>query len=169
MSNKLPIAYSRLPDVLQKCQLQVQGLHRKLREIGLNVNPKSLYRLTTSDPVQKIDTRILAGICKTCDVKIQDVIVFEKPHPTLMKLNDSEQKRLNQLMSRNNEEKLSSKEASELNVLTEKAHQLTMHNARTLVAQRVLNRSRVSRVPRPKKSRKPAQMKVRSKPQVQFH
>ncbi len=59
MSNSLPVAYSHLPKVLAKRRLKISDLQEKLRAAGINVNQKSLYRLTTSEPLLKIDTRIV--------------------------------------------------------------------------------------------------------------
>jgi hypothetical protein len=136
MSDVLPVAYSQLAKVLAKCRFKVSDLHDKLKAAGVNVNQKSLYRLTSSAPLQKIDTRIIGAICQTCAVNIQDVIVFERPKPVLQKLPNAEQKRLDELMARHNEGKLSARETSEFDELSEKAHELTMANARMLVAQR---------------------------------
>ncbi|MDX1950822.1 MAG: hypothetical protein SFY81_01490 [Verrucomicrobiota bacterium] len=136
MINSLPVAYSRLPQILRKCRLNISDLHERLKAAGLNVNPKSLYRLTTLKPIQKIDTRIVGAICETCDVSIEEVIAFEKPKPVLEKLTIAEQKRLDELMTSHSERELSRDELRELDELSEKAHQLTMANARMLVSQR---------------------------------
>lgn len=136
MDNILPLAYSDLPQVLAKCRLNISDLHEKLKAAGVNVNQKSLYRLTTSKPLQKIDTRIVGAICQTCAVGIQDVITFQQPKPVLQKLTNSEQKRLDDLMTQHSERKLNAGEMREFDELSEKAHQLTMANARMLVAQR---------------------------------
>jgi|GEM_PF-1357235 len=157
MSNSLPLAYSQLPKVLAKCHLKISDLHEKLKSAGIIVNPKSLYRLTTSNPLQKIDTRILGAICHTCDVSIQDVIAFEKPKSVLEKLTHAEQKRLDDLMTRHSDGKLNADEMPEFDKLSEKAHQLTMANARMLVAQRralnLVQRTRIVRA-RPHGERK---------------
>lgn len=136
MGNTLPRAYSQLPKVLAKCRLKISDLHEKLKAAGVNVNHKSLYRLTSPDPLQKIDTRIIGAICHTCDVSIQDIIAFEKPKLVLEKLSSAEQKRLDYLMAQHNEGKLTANEMREFDDLSQKAHQLTLANARLLVAQR---------------------------------
>ena len=136
MSNSLPVAYSHLPKVLAKCRLRISDLHEKLKAAGIYVNQKSLYRLTTSEPLQKIDTRIVGAICQTCAVGIQDVITFEQPKPVLQKLSAADQKRLDDLMTKHTEGKLSAEEMREFDELSERAHQLTMANARMLLAQR---------------------------------
>jgi len=122
--------------MLAKHRLKVSDLHEKLKAFGVNVNQKSLYRLTAAKPLQKIDARIVGAICHICSVGIQDVITFEKPNPVLAKLTVAEQKRLDYLMSRHNDGKLNAREVREFDELSDKAHQLTMANARMLVAQR---------------------------------
>ncbi len=143
MSNSLPLAYSHLPSVLAKRRLKISDLHDKLKAAGVKVNHKSLYRLTSSAPLHKIDTRIVGAICHTCAVGIQDLIVFERPKSVLQKFNDADQKRLDDLMTKHSEGKLNAEELREFDELSEKAHELTMANARILVSQRrVLNSAR---------------------------
>ena len=136
MNSNLPLAYSSLPKVLAKSRLKISDLHQKLKDVGVNVNQKSLYRLNTANPLQKIDTRIVGAICHACAVPIQDVITFERPKPVLEKLTSAEQKRLDDLMTKHSEGKLAAREMREFDELSDKAHRLTMANARILVAQR---------------------------------
>jgi hypothetical protein len=136
MSDVPPLAYSHLPEVLAKSRLKISDLHEKLKAIGFSVNQKSLYRLTSAKPLLKIDTRIVGAICQTCAVGIQDVISFEQPKAVLEKLSLTDQNRLNDLMTRHSERKLNGEELKEFDKLSDKAHQLTMANARILVAQR---------------------------------
>jgi DNA-binding Xre family transcriptional regulator len=58
--------------------ITVVDLHERLREQGFEVNKKSLYRLATSQPVQKIDTAIARAICEALDVGLEDLIQFQK-------------------------------------------------------------------------------------------
>jgi hypothetical protein len=51
-------AWSTLRTLLAEKNLTVVDLHERLREQGFEVNKKSLYRLATAHPVQKIDTAI---------------------------------------------------------------------------------------------------------------
>lgn len=136
MRSNLPLAYSRLPSVLAKRRLKISELQKKLQAAGVKINQKSLYRLTSAAPLQRLDTRILAAICQTCAVGIQEVISFEAPGSVLLKLDKAEQKRLDEFMSKHREGKLTPDETREFDLLSEKAHDLTMTNARMLVAQR---------------------------------
>ena len=149
MSNSLPVAYSGLPKILTKHSWKISDLHQKLKTAGIPVNPKSLYRLAGSEPLHKIDTRILGAICQTCDVSLQDLITFERPQPVLEKLSNAGQKRLDELMTRHSDGKLSAAELREFDELSDEAHRLTMANARLLDAQRralaATGRARINR------------------------
>ena len=52
-------AWSTLPNLLAEMNLTVADLHQILRKRGFEVNKKSLYRLTASQPVQKLDATIV--------------------------------------------------------------------------------------------------------------
>lgn len=134
--------YSRLATVLSHRKIAVPELRRQMIKLGVPVNIKSLYRLTTTEPLQKIDLRILGAICQTCHVGIQEVIDFGKPKLVLQRLDAPVQKRLDELMSKNNEGALSAAERKELSGLADQAHQLTLANARILAQQRRAGRSR---------------------------
>jgi DNA-binding Xre family transcriptional regulator len=136
MRNILPTAYSQLPQLLANRHIKISDLQKRLQAAGVKINHKSLYRLTSSAPIHKIDTRIIGAICQTFSVRIQDVIAFEEPRQKLQKLTAANQKRLEALMSRNNEGKLEVEDIQELDELTSKAHQIAMTNARMLVAQK---------------------------------
>ncbi len=129
-------AYSRLRLILAEKNASVFQLHRELNDSGVSVNIKSLYRLTSDEPLQKVDLRIAAAICKACDVSLGELISFEKPSAQMQKLPARDQARLDDLMSANNERKLTASEQREFDALAEKAHRLSMENARILQAER---------------------------------
>jgi hypothetical protein len=129
-------AYSRLATILSSRNIAVPELRRQLSKLGVPVNIKSLYRLASPEPIQKIDLRIVGAICRTYHVGIQEVIDFAKPKLTLQRLDAPEQKRLDELMSKNNEGELTTTELHEFEELAGKAHQLTLANARLLASQR---------------------------------
>ncbi len=136
MRNDAPVAYSQLPRILAQRRLSVSDLKGRLKAAGVTVNQKSLYRLTSFAPLQKIDTRIVGAICQTCAVGIEDIISFEPPKPVLEKLNEMEQSELEQLMDKNNEGQLTPSELQRYDELSDKVFDLTMTNARLLAAQR---------------------------------
>jgi hypothetical protein len=116
-------------------------LHRNLTASGVAVNIKSLYRLASEEPLEKIDLRIAAAICKICGATFADLITLEKPRARLQQLDAKTQSRLNALMELNNDGKLTARQKREFEQLAERAHRLSLENARTLQAER--KRSRV--------------------------
>ena len=146
MSGNLPEAYSRLPVVLAKMNTTVFQLHRRLEESGFAVNIKSLYRLASEEPIQKIDLRIAAAICRACGVDLGELITLEKPRMQLGRLDAGTEARLEELMAKNNNEKLTASERKEFGQLAERAHRLSLENARVLLAeQKRSERSRTRR------------------------
>lgn len=132
-----PEAYSRLGLVLAGMNITVFQLHRRLAEAGFPVNIKSLYRLAAEGPIEKIDLRIAAALCRVCNVTLGELITLEKPRALLRRLDTKTQGRLEELMSKNNDGKLNAGEKREFAQLAEKAHKLSLHNARVLQAGRL--------------------------------
>ena len=128
-------------------------LHRRLAAEGFEVNIKSLYRLASEEPLEKIDLRIAASICHVCKVSFGDLMTLEKPRGQLQQLDIKSQGRLDHLMDLNNEGKLTARQKKEFEQLAEKAHRISLENARLLQAGR--KRSRANR-PRAVRSRVPA-------------
>ena len=57
-------AYSQLKRVLSKRQITIPELHRLLKQSGMQVNVKSLYRLNQEhQPVERLDLRVAGAIC----------------------------------------------------------------------------------------------------------
>jgi hypothetical protein len=136
MNGNKPEGYSRLQSVLAGMNMTVFQLHRRLEEAGFSVNIKSLYRLATEEPIRKIDLGIAAALCRICNVALGELITLEKPRPQLRRLDARTQARLEELMSKNNDGKLTSAEKREFAQLAEKAHRLSLDNARALQAGR---------------------------------
>lgn len=65
--------------LLAEKNLTVADLYQILQKRGFAVNRKSLYRLAASQPVQKLDTAIARAVCEALDVRLQDLIQFQKP------------------------------------------------------------------------------------------
>ena len=129
--------YSRLKQVLVEEELTVPQLYRRIHSQGLRVNLKSLYRLNDDrQPVQRLDLRVAGVICQVCRVPLSELITFEPPRPRLLRLPASKQKRLDLLMTKNNDGRLTKAEHSELQLLVREAENLTLENARTLASQR---------------------------------
>jgi hypothetical protein len=110
-------------------------LHRRLAADGFAVNIKSLYRLASDDALEKIDLRIAAAICSVCKVSFGELITLEKPRAQLGQLDAKSQSRLSDLMEWNNDGKLTAKQKKEFQLLAEKAHRISLENARVLLAE----------------------------------
>ena len=130
-------AYSRLKRLLQQQRLSVPELHRRMRRQGYQINIKSLYRLSDDNqPVERLDMRIAGAICQVCAVPLSEWIVFEEDDGRLRALAADQQERLELLMAKNNAGQLTETERSELQTLVRAAEEITLANARLLVAQR---------------------------------
>lgn len=129
-------AYSRLKHLLKQQRMSIPELHRRMRNQGLHVNVKSLYRLSKdSQPVDRLDMRVAGAICQVCAVPLSDWIVFEEETGSLRTLALEKQSRLDALMTKNNAGSLTPIERDELQTLVHEAEQITLANARLLAQQ----------------------------------
>ncbi len=71
-------AYSRLKRLLGERKLTIPELHRRIRQQSMNVNLKSLYRLSNEHrPLERLDLRVAGIICQVCQIALSDLISFE--------------------------------------------------------------------------------------------
>jgi hypothetical protein len=130
-------AYSLLKRVLNEQNMTVPELHRHMLEQGLSINLKSLYRLSNDrQPLQRLDLRVAGAICQVLALPLSELIAFESPKRKLRRLASGKQKRLDSLMARSNEGRLTGAEAQELRGLVREAEEIMLDNARQLAAQR---------------------------------
>jgi hypothetical protein len=130
-------AFSRLKRVLDEQNMTVPALHRRLRAQGLRINLKSLYRLSNDRrPLQRLDLRVAEAICQAFTLPLSDLIAFEEPQRKLRRLTAAKQKRLDALMARNNDGRLTDTEMQELRELVREAEEIMLDNARRLAEQR---------------------------------
>jgi hypothetical protein len=130
-------AFSRLNHLLGEHNWTVPELHRRLRERGLRVNLKSLYRLNDDRrPLERLDLRVAAAVCQVFQVPLSGLIAFEETGGKLRRLSAARQRRLDTLMGRNNDGRLSEAERAELGQLVREAEAVALHNARVLASQR---------------------------------
>lgn len=139
-------AWSTLRTLLAEKNFTVADLHERLREQGFDVNKKSLYRLTTSRPVQKLDTAIARAICEALDVGLEDLIQFQKPKFELQRLDQKSEKELDRLMDKNNEGKLTEKERAQFKALLDEVQRITLYNSKMLVDRKRLRESKHGKV-----------------------
>jgi hypothetical protein len=130
-------AYSQLKRLLSEQHVTVPELQRRIRQRGLCVNLKSLYRLSNDrQPLQRLDLRVAGAICQVFAVPLSDLVAFETPRKKLRRLSAVKQKRLDTLMAKNNEGSLTDPQGHELEALVRDAEEVLRDNARTLAGQR---------------------------------
>ncbi|HYZ73459.1 MAG TPA: helix-turn-helix transcriptional regulator [Chthoniobacterales bacterium] len=136
MSGQAKGAWSTLPTLLAERNLTVADLHQILQQRGFNVNKKSLYRLTTSEPVQKLDTAIVRAVCEALEVHLEDLIQFQKPKFELKRLEPKSERELDRLMGKNNEGELTKSEQARFKVLLDEVQKISLYNAKALLSQK---------------------------------
>jgi DNA-binding Xre family transcriptional regulator len=129
------------PDLLAEKNLTVADLHQILRKRGFEVNKKTLYRLATSQPIQKLDTSIMRAVCEALEVRLQDLIQFQKPKFELKHLDPQSQKELNRLMDKNNQGELTKTEQARFKALLDEVQRISLYNAKALLNQKRLRES----------------------------
>jgi hypothetical protein len=100
------------------------------------VNLKSLYRLAKDDePLERLNLRVAGMICQVCEVPLSRLIAFEMTEARLRQLSAAKQKRLDALMDRNNEGRLTPADRKEFQRLVHETEEIALDNARKLVSQ----------------------------------
>ncbi len=133
------LCYSRLQAVLVDRGINVADLHRRLMRQGLRVNLKTLYRLTDPlSPVERLDMGIAGAICRALEAELARLFVFESPRSKvrLQRLEAGDQRRLDALLEKQSETRVTKGEEHELKALVDKAERLTLANARMLARAR---------------------------------
>jgi DNA-binding Xre family transcriptional regulator len=129
-------AWSSLPNLLAEKNLTVADLHQILRKRGFEVNKKSLYRLAAPEPIQKLDTAIIRAICEALEVRLQDLIQFQKPKFELKRLEPRSQQELDRLMDKNNQGELTKTEQARVKALLDEVQRISLYNAKALLNQK---------------------------------
>ena len=134
-------AWSTLANLLAEKNLTVADLHQILQKRGFEVNKKSLYRLAAPEPIQKLDTAIIRAICEALEVRLQDLIQFQKPKFELKRLEPRSQQELDRLMDKNNQGKLTKTEQARFKALLDEVQRISLYNAKALLNQKRLRES----------------------------
>jgi hypothetical protein len=143
-------AFSQLKRVLDERGMSVPDLRRRLEQQGLRINLKSLYRLVNDNqPLERLNLRIAGMICQVCEVPLSRLITFEITESRLRRLSVAKQRRLDALMTGNNEGRLTPGERQELQGLVREAEEITLSNARKLARQRRSLSASPAREPKP--------------------
>lgn len=130
-------AYSALPEMLTQRRLTVADILRRLQSKGLKFDKKTLYRLASPEPMQTINIPVVGALCRELNVSLGDLITLTPPKPQLHRIDEKTQRRLDELMTRNTEGKLSAAERRELAELGAHVESLSLANARLLARQKV--------------------------------
>lgn len=133
------LCYSRLNGILSKREISVIELYRQLKKNKIHVNIKSLYRLNNPLlPIEKINTKIAGQICDLLKIDLSSLFIFRpKLDLTRMRsLSSDKQSRLDILLDKNRERRISQVEELELKTLIEETEQLMLLNAQILAEQR---------------------------------
>jgi hypothetical protein len=130
-------AFSRLKRILNDREMSVADLRRQLEEQGLKVNLKSLYRLVKDDqPLERLNLRVAGMICRVCEVPLSELIALEITDGRLRRLPTVRQRRLDALLTVNNDGRLTPSERRELQDLVREAEEVALQNARSLASER---------------------------------
>ncbi len=115
--------YPRLSELLRSNNLTVAELERRIeRQFGLSVDPKTLYRLASAEPIQRADLEIAGAVAAVLGVGLDDLfdvhavpIANEEAQTT--DLDPNESRRLAELFDRQAHRPLSQDEQQELYAL----------------------------------------------------
>lgn len=130
-------AYSRLGKILAGRNMTVADLGRLLGRRKIQLNPKTLYRLSDpTAPIERLDMAVAGEVCEALKIDLSELVSFEAARPSLSRLTPSHQRRLDALLERQSEGTLGGRERQELASLVEEAEQLTLRNAKLLARAR---------------------------------
>src|ERR1700751_6283111 len=115
-----------------------------LQKVSFAFNKKSLYQLPRHHTVHKLDTAIVRAVCEALDVRLQDLIQFQKPKFELKRLDPKSQRELDRLMDKNNEGELSKSEQARFKILLDEAQRISLYNAKALLNQKRLRESTIA-------------------------
>lgn len=134
--------------------MSVAELYKRLESGGQHFDRKSVYRLASDAPLQTLNMPLVGAVCEELQVDLQQLISLAPPLPKMARLDAATQDRLDDLMGRNTEGKLTVKERRELERLVEEAEQLSLENARLLAGHS--KKSKKAALPGPARSKQPA-------------
>jgi uncharacterized protein len=117
--------YPRLSELLRTKNLSVAELERQVEQrFGLSVNLKTLYRFTSSEPVQRADLEIAGAVAAVLGVGLGDLFDIQatpvdKHREETSVLDPAESRRLADLFDRHSRGVLSADEQRELEALVD--------------------------------------------------
>lgn len=127
--------------------MSVAELYKRLESGGQHFDRKSVYRLASDAPLQTLNMPLVGAVCEELQVELQHLISLAPPFPKMARMEAVTQDRLDELMGRNTEGKLTVKERRELERLLAEAERLSLENARLLAGHG--KKSKTAARPRP--------------------
>jgi len=116
--------YPRLDQLLRERGLTVAELERRIeRQFGMRVDPKTLYRLTHADPVQRADLEIAGAAATILGVGLDDLFdvqatpAAETDEAATFELSPEQSRRMSELFSRQDYVGITTTEQAELQEL----------------------------------------------------
>ena len=82
-----------------------------------------------------------SSVCEALEVRLQDLIQFQKPRFELKRLDPKSQQQLDRLMDKNNEGELTKNEKTRFKALLDEVQRVSLYNAKALVSQKRLRES----------------------------
>jgi hypothetical protein len=134
--------YPRLDALLRERDLSVAELERRIEQrFGLRVDPKTLYRLTHADPVQRADLEIAGAAAKILGVGLDDIFEVQASPVDVrdpqFDLTPEESRRMSALLDKQGLSGLSPDEQGELeHLLSEFGRRLHERRLRSIAQKR---------------------------------
>lgn len=131
-------ARSGLAEVLLQKRLTVADLLRRIKEMGITLDKKTVYRLAKSEPLQNLNLPAIAAVSHALELGDPSELIEwtdAATPPRLQRIDEATQARLDELMERNTEGKLKVAERREFERLGELVEKLSLENASLLARQ----------------------------------
>jgi hypothetical protein len=138
----LSLARSSLAGILRQKQLTVADLLRRIDEMGVSLDKKTVYRLTKTEPLRTLNLPAVAAVSHALELADPSELIewtAAAGPPRLQRIDEATQRRLDELMDRNTEGRLTAAERREFAALGELVEKLSLENASLLARQTRLN------------------------------
>ena len=130
-------ARSSLGGILTQKRLTVADLLRRINEMGVTLDKKTVYRMAGNEPIRTLNLPAVAAVSHALELSDPSVLIEwmdAASPPRLQRIDEATQARLDELMERNTEGTLKAVERREFERLGELVEKLSLENA-SLVAQ----------------------------------
>jgi hypothetical protein len=138
----LSLARSSLAGILRQKQWTVADLLRRMDEMGVALDKKTVYRLATNEPLRTLNLPVVAAVSHALELEDPSELICwtaSASPPRLQRIDEATQARLDELMDKNTEGRLQAAERREFEKLGELVEKLSLENASLLARQTRLN------------------------------